>query len=134
MQRQHNDGMGLLPQAPAEGPDKEGSLFVSTCAGDTATRLNPAQEGPPMLHPHPSATQQGSATQEESKTRKNQATFSYLSSPVHSIFRSLRVTHWSTQPLVLTWLVLTLGWQHAVPGKQRGSPSSSVRKKKHTAA
>lgn len=55
---------------PQRDRTRKGSLFVSPCTGDIAIRLKPAQEGPPMLRSHPSATQHESVTQEESKTRK----------------------------------------------------------------
>lgn len=59
-----------------------------------------------------------------------QTAFPYLPSPVHPILRSLWVAHGPAQSLVLARWVLTLGWQHAVPGEQWGGPSSSGIEKK----
>lgn len=109
--------MGLVPQAHTEGLGWAGwgGLFVRACTGGTAMGLRAAEEGPP-----PAATHWADV----------QTAFPYLPSPVHPILRSLWVAHGPAQPLVLARWVLTLGWQHAVPGEQWGGPSSSGIEKK----
>lgn len=56
------------------------------------------------------------------------ALLSYLSASVHAVLRSLWVSH-GPQPLVLGWLELVLGLQHAVPGEERSSSGSSAQGK-----